>query len=215
MNFRASVVLFLLICFTFFLSLIVSDLFLPQLEYAREIGDPPEYLGRLNSIDLYLHLGDIAIPNRLVPLLDNPEKFEIDERIRYWDSYLITAPVPRIIDVDCEKQILIPWTILPSSVVLGIDQIDPEFSNMVENWLALKGSPAEWKFDRLSFFEVPSSFRYHQITGVATIHSVNLFEFVQELGNQYKENLASAISSATKEVIEQSGKIGRVRGMFT
>lgn len=187
---------------------------LPSLPEDVSIGDPPRKLGRVNSIDIYFHLGDIAIPNRLAISESDPSLLEIDQRIRYWDSYIVTSPVPREVALEDHSTLIIPWTILPRSVIETVEQLDSSFASRLEAWLGLKSSPADWKFDRVSRLDVPTSNAYHQTTGIRTIHAVNLFEFVEEFGSEYEANLESAISSASKEVVEQSGQAGDQKMAF-
>ena len=174
---------------------------------AFEPGQPVS-LGRLNGVNLAVHLGDVAVPNRLLPIPEEPSKFRLDSRLRFWDSYLITAPVPEVVGTERGATLQVPWTLLPASVVGTINQLDPMFSQQVEDWLQLKGSAAEWHFERLGQMAVPHESPYYLATGVRRIYAVNMFEFISELGDDYARNLTRAISSAVKEVVEESGRGG-------
>jgi hypothetical protein len=165
-------------------------------------------------VNISVHLGNVAVPNRLSPDDSEPNKLRLDYRVRFWDSYLITAPVPEVVPSEQGARLKVPWTLLPKSVVETVDQLDPSFAKSVESWLQLKESPGEWNFERLEYMTVPQESKYYHVTGIRRIYAVNMFEFVEELGVEYTRNLSRAISSAVKEVIEESGRRGDQRLAF-
>lgn len=167
----------------------------------------PVNLGRIQGIDVLAHIGDIAIPNQIHSVWGRPDRYALDSRKIFWEAYMITAPVPKEIPSPTGIRLEIPWTLLPASVCQTVFQVDSLFGLSLESWLGLKRSPAEWHFDRISFLSVPETTRYHRLTGLSRIYSVNLFDFLNELGGDYKSHLSKAISSATKEVIQSCGRI--------
>ncbi len=78
----------------------------------------------------------------------------------------------------------------------------------------MKESPAEWHFERVSYITVPRESEYYYATAVRRIYAINMFEFVKELGGDYKQNLTRAISPAVKEVTEESASRGDQRLAF-
>jgi len=171
------------------------------LKHLPPASDAPALIGQLNSMDVYVHVGDITVPNRVEKLEDG---LLLDPRIRYWDSFLISAPVPRIAD---KKHVEIPWTLLPLSASETVTTIDEQFGTRLKRWLGLKNSVVDWHFDRLDHIRVPVESEYFLATSVSTIHAVNIFDFVKELGGNYGRVLGRAIASATKETIEAGAQL--------
>ena len=191
------------------LAAVVAAASLPKLGHAPTATGQPSNLGRINdSIDVDFHVGNVAIPNRLIQVEHDRSSWQLDHRLRFWDAFLTTAPSPDVYETSNGITLQIPWTLLPSSVASTIQQLDPSFGSEIETWLALKRSAGEWAFDRIEMRDVPRDAAYYRVTGVRTVYSVNLFEFLGELGDDYRANLKRAISSATKEVLELSASRG-------
>lgn len=195
-----------IILITVCLALLSALISLPSLSIPKPDNRIPVHLGRINQMDVYYHIGDIAIPNQLIPSNVNSGYYTLSHRMKFWDTYIISAPVPRLISTPTSINLEIPWTLLPQSVSEVVSSIDSTFGADLAPWLAVKESIADWSFDRISYKDVPDNSHYYAVTGVRRIYAVNLFEFVQELGTNYRNNLSSAISSATKEVIEAVGR---------
>ncbi len=184
---------------------VAAHLVLNQMGTTFVETDSPVVVGRINGANIAVHVGDIAVPNRLFPVTERVGGWRLDPRLRYWDAYVLTAPVPKVVSTETGDQLQIPWTLLPGSVVSTVRQLDPQFSDLLEEWLQLKESPAEWHFERLAQMQVPTNSEYYGATAVRRIYAINMFEFVSDLGGDYRQNLTRAISSAVKEVLERSG----------
>jgi len=200
----------IIVCAFIFIGLaafVFSDLYLWELPIDKACEGQPVKLGRINdTTDIYFHIGNVAVPNLLEPIDSEEGVYRLQDRFNFWDTYVITAPVPRQVTTEGGTMLEIPWTLLPSSVVSTVSQLDSELAETLELWLKLKESPADWDFGRLERFEVSPKSVYAQKCSVRSLYAVNMFEFLDELGKDYQLNLTSAISTAIKEVLEYSGE---------
>lgn len=177
---------------------------LPSIHWEQALVQPVP-LGEVSHVAVSYYVGDVAIPNRLEPADSSGTHFKLSPRHKYWDAYLITAPVPQIFSTTQGVNLSVPWTLLPQSVCSSVAQLDQPFASELESWLQLKESQAQWHFDRLLRKATVSTNDYYIATGIEAIYAVNLFDFLHELGDDYHGSLARAISSASKEVVERTG----------
>jgi len=165
----------------------------------------PLALGRAQGTEVYFHLGDVALPNQLRARPDDKRTFSLSTRILHWDVYMITAPVPRPLDTAEGKSISIPWTSLPVSTVKSIRNVDPNFANTLERRIGLKQSSADWNFERVDEIVVAQSSDYYKLCGIKRIYAVNMFDFMPDLGPDYRNVLRHAISDSVMEVVQRIG----------
>ncbi|MGE0640856.1 MAG: hypothetical protein AB7G12_13805 [Thermoanaerobaculia bacterium] len=197
--------------FRYFLAILVGTIaallcfvLLPKIP--ADITERPNTLGRINATDIDVFLGNVAVPNRLIPTGDN--RWLLESRLSFWDSFLTTAPAPKAQATPGGIRLEVPWTLLPSSVLSAVSQLDPNLRDSLGTWLELHEGPASWSFARLSRYPVPADSRYAAITGMRAIYSVNLFEFLKDLGPDYRASLASAVSNAVLETLQEAGRNG-------
>jgi hypothetical protein len=202
---KATVVFFILVLVT---TSTISWLVVRHLPRNMTPGKTPFELGRVNHIDVYCHVGNVAFPNRYESVEGDNTRIRLSSRQRFWDAYLTTAPAPREKTTPTGTVLEVPWTLLPESITASTKAVDPQFAETLATWLKIKNSPAHWDFDRLERLEVPPGTLYGQVTGMSSIYAVNLFEFLEELGPNYPGHLKTAISSATKESIQRCGSHG-------
>ena len=178
------------------LSFLFSYLLSPSLNKDYKPFQTPELIGELNSIEIYSYLGDIVIPNQI-----KNEKY-INPNLTFWDSYIITAPVPYF----QSGYIITPWTILPINVVRTIDYYDSTYADNVEEKLGLNKPIKQRKFNSLTKIDIPQNTIYGQLSKLNSIYAINLFEFEKDFGKNYKSSLKKAISNSLKYSIEIMGQ---------
>lgn len=183
---------------------LVALMLLPSVRVQNPFS-APQLLGRLNQIDVYLQVGDVVIPNRAVRATS--QGWEFNNRVKYWDSFLISAPVPDAISTKDGTTLTIPWTLLPMSVVHSVGSLDREFGEALARTLGLKRGPQDWHFERLTRIDVPEASKYAHVTSIKAIYAVNLFEFMEDLGGEYKTVLVQAISRCVMETVQDSGRM--------
>jgi len=185
-----------------------ARLALPSLTEKDLAGGTRLRVGRVASVDVFVHLGNIAVPNPMTEVAGDPGRYEINPRVAFWDAYAITAPVPDVVDTPDGMQLIVPWTLLPSSVAHAISQLDDEFGARFALRVGLKERLSDWQFERIDHISVPDDSAYRRICGVRSVYSVNMFDFLKDFGDDYKDSLRYAVSSSVMEVVQNSASNG-------
>lgn len=193
----------LLACAIGFSCSLIAHLVLRRVDTPSPFDRPVE-LGRLNGVNVFLCCGDVALPNQLVRGDDG--RLDLDTRFKDWTACVITAPVPA--PTADGSTLVIPWTLLPTSVVESVRLVDAEFATRLERSLGLKESSSEWHFARMTRLNVPAETRYAEVTGMRSLYAVNMFEFTGDLGTAYGRSICDAISSAVMTAVQQSADDG-------
>ena len=178
------------------IALIAIKIFYPNLDKEYKPFERPNKIGELNGIEIYTYIGDIVIPNKI------DSNNIINQDLTFWDSYIITAPVPYYQG----NFSIIPWTMLPLNVVQTIEQYDTIYSRTLEKKLSFDKPLKERKFNSFTPIKIPDNTIYGILTKLNTIYAINLFEFEKDFGKDYRNSLKNAISNSIKYSIEYLGR---------
>jgi hypothetical protein len=197
------------------LAFLLGRFFLRDLNWRQKWTANPTELGRINGIDVYFHVGDVALPNKLERARPDAvrEGYQLST-VTAWDTFATTAPVPHVTRTKKGLRLIVPWTMLPVSVVRSIHSVDPAMAEEAAAQLGIGGGEVDWRFERITRIPVPPESDYARVCKLTSMYGVNLFDFMEELGDDYRPMLRRAVSDAVKQIAEECGGTGENRVAF-
>jgi len=151
------------------------------------------FIGETKNCNLYLFLGDVALPNDVDGTL---KKISLDITRTRYDAFIISS----VLTFQGEE-----WTWLPKSVGEVISLIDPllynSYKSEILNGMSWRNNPNI----SIKEFYIPEDYKYRKLTHINRIYAISLFNAINKTKNiqDKKERLKKGIEFSIKDIFEK------------
>jgi len=151
------------------------------------------FIGETKNCNLYLFLGDVALPNDVDESLKN---ISLDITRTRYDAFIISS----VLTLQGEE-----WTLLPKSVGDVISWIDPllyaNYESEILNGMSWQNNPNI----SIKEFYISEDYKYRKLTHINRIYAISLFNAINKTKNiqDKKERLKMGIEFSMKDIFEK------------